>query len=86
MIISVLFGTGKGLEKNMLILSERLFELRKEKSLSQEDAAKEIGIAYRSYRRYEAGEREPDASTLVLVADYYGVSIDYLVGRTDKRA
>ena len=69
----------------MLKLSEHLLMLRHEKGLKQEDAAKEMGIAYRSYRRYEVGEREPDASTLVRMADFYGVTIDYLVGRTDKR-
>ncbi len=69
----------------MLKLSERLLALRHEKGLKQEDAAKEMGVAYRSYRRYEGGEREPDASTLVLMADFYGVTIDYLVGRTDER-
>ena len=67
-------------------LSERLFTLRKWKKLTQEDAAKEIGVGYRSYRRYESGEREPDASTLILMADFYGVTIDYLVGRTDERS
>ena len=69
----------------MLKLSERLLALRHEKGIKQEEAANEMGIAYRSYRRYEAGEREPDASTLVLMADFHGVTIDYLVGRTDKR-
>lgn len=66
-------------------LSERLLQLRKSQNMTQEDLAKAMEIAYRSYRRYEAGEREPDASTLIQMADYYGVSIDYLVGRTDER-
>ena len=44
------------------------------------------GIAYRSYRRYETGEREPTASVLVQMADFYGVTIDYLVGRTEERS
>ena len=39
----------------------------------------------RSYRRYEAGEREPDASTLVRMADFYDVTTDYLLGRSDER-
>jgi len=69
----------------MLKLSERLLALRHEKGMKQEETAKQMGIAYRSYRRYEVGEREPDASTLVLMADFYGVTIDYLVGRTNKR-
>ena len=69
----------------MLKLSERLFSLRKEQKLTQESTAKELGVALRSYRRYETGEREPDASTLVRMADYYHVTADYLLGRSDNR-
>lgn len=69
----------------MLKLSERLHILRKERKLTQEGTAKELGIALRSYRRYETGEREPDASTLVRMADFYGVTTDYLLGRTEER-
>lgn len=69
----------------MLKLSERLLALRNEKGLKQEEAAREMGVAYRSYRRHEVGEREPDASTLVLMADFYDITVDYLVGRTDER-
>ena len=53
--------------------------------MSQEAAAEEIGLAYRSYRRYESGEREPDASTLWKIADHYTVTVDYLLGRSDRR-
>lgn len=66
-------------------LPERMFALRKEKKLTQEEAAKESGIVLRTYCRYEKGDREPAASTLWKLADFYGVSIDYLVGRTDVR-
>jgi len=69
----------------MAPLSENLFRLRKEKGLTQEQAAKGCDIIFRSYRRYEAGEREPVASTLIKMANFYGVSIDYLVGRTGQR-
>jgi len=69
----------------MTKLPERLLLLRNEQGLSQEKAAAGQGITYRSYRRYEAGEREPDASTLVQMADFYNVSLDYLTGRTDNR-
>ena len=67
----------------MSMLPERLRELRKEQNLTQEEAANGAGLVLRSYRRYEMGEREPVASTLILLADFYDVSIDYLVGRTD---
>lgn len=69
----------------MAPLSENLFVLRKERHLTQEQVAEETGIVLRSYRRYEMGEREPVASTLIKLANFYHVSIDYLVGRTDKR-
>ncbi len=66
-------------------LAERLKALRLEKHLKQEETAKGMDISVRTYCRYEYGEREPDASVLWRMADFYGVSIDYLVGRSDKR-
>ena len=69
----------------MAALAENIFRLRKEKNVTQEEAAKETGIVLRSYILYEKGEREPVASVLIRLANYFGVTIDYLVGRTDKR-
>ncbi len=69
----------------MLKLSERLYSLRKERNLTQDGAAKELGIALRTYCRYEKSEREPTVSVLVQIADFYDVSLDYLVGRSEKR-
>ena len=69
----------------MLKLSERLYSLRKERGLIQEKAAKELGISLKSYCRYETGEREPTASTLARMADFYGVTADYLLGRNDEK-
>lgn len=69
----------------MTKLFERLRLLRKELDLSQEKAAAEIGIGFSTYRRYEGGSREPDASTLARMADFYNVSADYLLGRSEKR-
>ena len=69
----------------MSILSENLKKIRKEQGLTQEAVANGAGLVLRSYRRYEMGEREPVASTLILLADFYKVSIDYLVGRTDHK-
>ena len=66
-------------------LAERMKELRLEKSLRQEDAAKELGISMSAYCRYEYGQREPNASVLWRMADFYDVTIDYLVGRTDMK-
>lgn len=69
----------------MLKLAERLYILRKERKLTQEDAAKELGISMKSYCRYEKQEREPTASVLVQMAKFYNVSLDYLVGLKDER-
>ncbi len=69
----------------MLKLAERLYSLRKERGLIQEKAAKELGISLKSYYRYETGEREPNASTLARMADFYGVTTDYLLGRSDEK-
>ena len=69
----------------MTKLPERLLALRQERDLSQKSLVKEMGIALNTYVRYERGEREPDASALVRIADFYGVSIDYLVGRSEER-
>lgn len=48
-------------------------------------AAKAVKITPRTYQRYENGEREASVSTLIRMADYFGVTIDYLVGRSDAR-
>ena len=69
----------------MLKLTERLLTLRKEGRLTQEDVAKELGISLKSYCRYERGERLPDAEILALIADFYNVTLDYLVGRSEER-
>ena len=66
-------------------LSERLLVLRKERKLNQEDLVEPFEVTVRTYRRYETGEREPCASTLCKIADFYDVTIDYLVGRSDER-
>lgn len=66
----------------MSIFSERLLDLRQKANLTQEEVSEKSGIGYRSYRRYESGEREPNVSALIKMADFYGVSIDFLVGRT----
>lgn len=67
----------------MSIFSERLLLLRHENGLSQKECAKKLQISPRACAYYEAGEREPQLSVLIRMADFYGVSIDYLAGRTD---
>ncbi|MEY8389442.1 helix-turn-helix transcriptional regulator [Oscillospiraceae bacterium 38-13] len=62
--------------------SENLKLCRKRRDVSQEVAAVSCKIAYSTYRRYETGEREPNLSTLCTFADYFGVTLDQLAGRT----
>ena len=69
----------------MEILAKRLRELRDEKKLSRKAVAKDLKVVERTYQRYEENECEPTAPVLVQLADFYEVSIDYLVGRTDDK-
>ncbi|MDA1935458.1 transcriptional regulator [Bacillus cereus] len=62
-----------------------LNSLRKDKKLRQEDMAKHLGIARTTYAMYEQGRREPDYDTLQKLADFFNVSVDYLLGRTNNR-
>lgn len=66
-------------------LAERLKELRKERGVRQEQVAVALDISMSAYCNYEQGKREPIASVLVRMADYYDVSLDYLLGRSDDR-
>ena len=65
--------------------SERLRALRKEKKETQVQTAKAIGVTDRQYQRFEAGENLPGFENLCALADHFGVSLDYLAGRTDRR-
>lgn len=67
----------------MDIFLERLLALRKANNLTQVEISKAIGITSRTYQRYECGEREPNLSTLIALAKFYKVSLDYLAGLTD---
>lgn len=68
----------------MAKLNERLIELKEQKSILQKDIAEQVGVSLRSYQRYEYGDRQPTADILIALADYFDVSIDYLVGRSDN--
>ena len=62
----------------------RIKELREDKKISQTTLANSVGTSQRNIGRWENGENEPTYSQLVKIADYFGVTIDYLVGRTDN--
>lgn len=67
----------------MSVFSERLVQLRMDRDVSQAAIAKEIGVSSRIYQEYEYGKSEPKMRNLVSIADFFGVSLDYLTGRTD---
>lgn len=68
----------------MLNIANRLKEAREIKGATQTQVSKETGINNKTLSGYERGVSEPDLTTLALLADYYLVSADYLLGRTDN--
>lgn len=66
------------------VVNVRLRGLRMGKRMSQQKLAIELGMNQNSVSRYETGEREADYQTLISIADYFDVSIDYLLERTDN--
>lgn len=67
------------------MFSIRLKELRKKKNLLQKDIANMLKISTSAYGFYEQGKREPDYETLKKLANYFKVSIDYLLDRSDEK-
>ncbi len=66
------------------VIFMRLKELRTKAKISQLKLALDLGLNQNSISRYESGERQPDNKTLIAFADYFGVSVDYLLERTDN--
>lgn len=62
----------------------RLKQLREKKGISQLKLAMDLSMNQNSISRYETGVREADYATLIKLADYFNVSIDYLLERTDN--
>lgn len=62
----------------------RLKELREQKNITQADFAKHFSISPSAIGMYEQGRRTPDIATITKFADYYCVTVDYLIGRTDE--
>lgn len=69
----------------MKIFAQRMKELRKEKKLKQTEIAGVFGISMRQYQNYEGAVNYPDVAGLIKIADYFGVTTDYLLGRSDSR-
>ena len=68
-----------------MIFNERLRRLRKERGLTQVQTAEHLSIAWRNYQRLERDGNAPSFLTFVKAAEFFGVSLDYLAGRTDAR-
>lgn len=64
----------------------RLKQMRQKRGISQLKLAMDLGMNQNSISRYESGEREADYQTLIRLADYFNVSIDYLLERTENPA
>lgn len=73
------------MEKVMQPLGRRLKELRKEKKVKQKDMAAFLDCSERNYQKMEYGEVNVPGLTLMKLADFFEVSIDYLVGRSEER-
>ena len=69
----------------MSSFSSRIKQLRKERKLKQQELADEFSVKLRTYQGYEYGESYPEVAKLLAIADYFNVSLDYLMGRSDVR-
>ena len=69
----------------MEFFARRLKELRKSRKKTQREMAEYLGIGLRAYQYYESAEHYPDVPGLIALADYFEVSTDYLLGRSDQR-
>ena len=69
----------------MCAFNLRLKELRKENNVTQKQTAEAINTTEQNFQRYERGTQQPTLPVLVALADYFNVSLDYLVGRSDVK-
>lgn len=66
------------------MFTERLIALRKSKKVTQKRIASALGLSERHYQGIEYGATKPGFDNLIALADYFDVSLDYLVGRSDN--
>ena len=67
-----------------MILNERLKKLRAVKNVTQQRVADELGVTVGNVQKFEYGTARPKLDNVIKIADFFDVSIDYLVGRTDN--
>ncbi|MDE5753624.1 MAG: helix-turn-helix domain-containing protein [Oscillospiraceae bacterium] len=68
-----------------MMIGKKLRELRNAKGITADALCKELGITVGSYRNYERNDRNPPYETLIKIADYYNVTLDYLLGREPQK-
>ena len=68
----------------MPFFSQRIYELRKQRVLSQKELGEAVGLSHKAISTIESGSRSTTIEKLVLLADFFGVSTDYLLGRREE--
>ena len=68
----------------MKVMYRRIRELREDRDLNQTKVAKMLGMSQTGYSKYETGENDIPTNILIKLADFYGTSVDYLLGVTDN--
>lgn len=68
-----------------MVKYQRIRDLREDADMTQRQVGERINVPQRTYAYYESGERLLPPQVLCAIADLYGVSVDYLPGRTDKK-
>lgn len=68
-----------------MALSEKLYTLRKKSGLSQEQLAEQLGVSRQAISKWESGQSVPESDKLVVISNYFKVSLDYLLKEDDKQ-
>ncbi len=64
---------------------QRVRDLREDKDLKQQELAKLLNVSQTTYSRYESGALDIPTSALIKLSEFYGVSVDYILGLSDKK-
>jgi len=70
-------------KKIKIIIGEKIKKLREERNITQKELSEFIGVSKESISQYERGVQTPKPQTLIKLANYFNVSIDYILGRVD---
>lgn len=68
-----------------MIMYKRIRDLREDRDLTQTQIAHMLGMSQTGYSKYETGENDVPTQILIKLADFYGTSVDYLLGRSDDK-